>query len=103
MEKQKDTGVGIYNRIVGVGVIDISDLGLKKNDFVELYRLEFEKGGKKISSIAMLTPNAEANFDERIFADHFREFNSDYVVMYEDGYFFEFGQKFYDDLSKLLF
>lgn len=91
-----------YNGIVGIGVIDISELGLKKTDFIEVYRLEFEKDGKEISSIKMLTPQMETEFNKQIGEDYFRKFNGKYVVMYEAGHYFEFGQKFYDNLARLI-
>ena len=90
-----------YNGIVGVGVIDISELALKKTDFIELYTLEFVKNDKVISTIEMLTPQLNDGFNEQIVADYFREFNGKYVVMHEDGYFFVFGQQFYNDLSRI--
>ena len=31
-----------------------------------------------------------------------RGFNGEYVVIHEDGYYFTFGQRFYDNLSGIL-
>lgn len=93
--------IATYNGIVGVGVIDISKLGLKKSDFIELYTLEFVKNNKAISTIEMLALQLNDGMKERT-VSNFRKFNGESVVMYEDGYYFIFGQKFYDDLSGLL-
>ena len=88
--------------IVGVGVIDISRLGLKKSDFEELYTIGFVKNNKVISTIEMLVPQLKDESTERKVAENCREFNGEYVVMHEDGYYFTFGQRFYDNLSGIL-
>lgn len=91
-----------YNGSVGVGVIDISDLGLKKTDFIELYTLEFVKNDAVISTIEMLQLQLNEESYKQIAADYFREFDCTYVIMQEDGHFFVFGQQFYNNLSRLL-
>lgn len=87
--------------IVGVGVIDISRLNLKKSDFKELYTIEFVKNNKPISTIEMLVPKLKDESTERAMRE-FRKFNGEYVIMREDGYYFVFGQRFYDNLSGIL-
>lgn len=87
---------------VGVAVIDISQLGLKKSDCKELYTIEFVKNSKVISSIEILVPQPKDESTERKVAGNCREFNGEYVVMHEDGYYFTFGQRFYDNLSGIL-
>ena len=90
-----------YSGSVGVGVIDLSDIGLKKTDFIELYTLEFIKNDDVISKIEMLTLRSGNGFNEQKVVDYFREFDGNYVVMHEDGYFFIFGQQFYSNLSRI--
>lgn len=87
---------------VGVAVIDISQLGLKKSDCKELYTIEFVKNSKVISSIEILVPQPKDESTERKVAENCREFNGEYVVMHEDGCYFIFGQRFYDNLSGIL-
>ena len=90
-----------YSGSVGVGVIDLSDIGLKKTDFIELYTLEFIKNDDVISKIEMLTLQTDNGFDEQKVAGYLREFDGKYVVMHENGHFFVFGQQFYNNLSRI--
>ena len=86
--------------IVGVGVVDISRIDLRKSDFKELYTLEFVKNNEVISTIEMLVPKKDKLTERTV--SSFRTFNGEYVIMQEDGYYFTFGQRFYDNLSGIL-
>ncbi|MEG2915639.1 MAG: hypothetical protein RR839_04270 [Oscillospiraceae bacterium] len=94
MEVYRDT-------TIGVGVIDLSQLGIKKSDLTELYTLEFIKNNKVISTIEMLIPQYADEIDKTII-EHFRKFNEKYVIMHENTHYFIFGEQFYDNLSELL-
>ena len=90
-----------FNGAVGVGVVDLSQISLKRVDLAELYTLEFIKKGRLISTIEILAVRSNDKLTEEV-TGSFRKFNSKYVVMHEKGYYFIFGQRFYDNLSRLL-
>lgn len=90
-----------FNGAVDVGVVDLSQISLKRVDLAELYTLEFIKKGRLISTIEILAVRSNDKLTEEV-TGSFRKFNGKYVVMLEKGYYFIFGQGFYDNLSKLL-
>ncbi len=90
-----------FNGAVGVGVVDLSQISLKRVDLAELYTLEFIKKGRLISTIEILAVRSNDKLTEEV-TGSFRKFNGKYVVMLEKGYYFIFGQRFYDNLSRLL-
>lgn len=93
-----------FKGTVGIYVVDESDLGINRFNMKELYRLEFLDNNKIISSIKILTPKTKKGIDKinRNNGINWRKINGDYVVLYENTYYFLFGDKFFENLSQIL-
>lgn len=92
---------------VGIGVTDTSELGIRRKEMQELYRLEFSKNGKVISNIKVLTPRNQEAINEIYQRSlhnewYWRELDGHYVVMNENFQYFFFGADFYENLSEVL-
>lgn len=94
-----------YQGIVGLAIVELSELGVRRNNLVELYELRFYNRGEIISNIIVLSPESQSVIDkieERSLGGTWRKMDGRYVVLYENGQYFLFGEKFFDDLSHAL-
>lgn len=93
--------IDTFNGGVGIGVVDTGQLGVRRFQMRELYKLEFIKNDKTISTITLLTPkNPDKVEKEKLEA--WGELRGYYVVMYERFDYFRFGKNFYSSLEKIL-
>ena len=90
--------------IVGISLTDTTKLGINRRNMSELYRLEFLKDGKVISSIKILTPKTQKDIDKinEKFSAQWREFDGHFVIMSENFQYFLFGKIFFENLSEAL-
>lgn len=94
-----------FKDIVGVGLTNTSQLGTSRISMTELYRLEFVKDGKIISTIKILTPKTQKAIDrvnQSGSNSYWREFDDHYVIMTENFQYFLFGADFFKNLSEIL-
>lgn len=93
--------IDTFQGSVGIGVVDLGQLGVRRFQMRELYKLEFIKNDKAISTITLLTPkNPDKVEKEKLEA--WGELQGYYVVMYERFDYFRFGKNFYSALEKVL-
>jgi len=92
------------DNIVGIYLTDTSKLGINRRSMSELYRLEFLKDGKVISSIKILTPKNQKDIDNinESFGTEWREFDDHFAIMSENFQYFLFGESFFENLSEAL-
>ena len=92
------------DNIEGTYLTDTSKLGINRRSMSELYRLEFLKDGKVISSIKILTPKNQKDIDNinESFGTEWREFDDHFAIMSENFQYFLFGESFFENLSEAL-
>ena len=94
-----------YKDIVGVYVTNTLSLGISRIRMSELYRLEFIKDGKTISSIKILIPKNQKAIDKIVQSGsngYWMELDNHYVIMTENYEYFAFGADFFQNLSEIL-
>lgn len=94
-----------FNGGVGVGVTDVSNLGIHKTNMKELYRLEFLKSGKVLSAIKIMTPKNQKAIEQikkRNCGDTWQVFDGQSIILAENHQYFLFGDAFFQKLSEIL-
>jgi len=95
----------MYKDTVGVYVANTLFLGINRIRMSELYRLEFVKDGKTISSIKILTPKNQKSIDKIAQSGsngNWMKLDGYYVIMTENYQYFAFGADFFKNLSEIL-
>lgn len=94
-----------YNNSVAVYCTNSSQLGVRRAEMAELYRLDFTKDGKSIMQIKILSPRTQQTIDKIAKSDaqnEWIEFNGYYIVMNARFQYFLFGTHFFENLSDIL-